>query len=102
MVHVWMLEHGVEVLVASAYGLGFFRLHFLGERCDSFTLLTTFNGQNSTHDNHNSHSATTAALTTTPQPWLPLQMLLELPEEQFYSHGRPACSSRLRQTLFSH
>lgn len=49
-----------------------------------------------------SHSATTDVLTTTPQPWLPLQMLLELPEEQFYSHGRPACSSCLRQTPFSH
>lgn len=51
---------------------------------------------------HPVYTTTTSGMTA--QPRLPLQMLLQLPEEQPYSHGVPAlCSSRLLvQPLRSH
>ena len=48
---------------------------------------------------HHGHSVTTDNPT---QPWLPLQMLVQFPEEQSDSHGCPGCCSCLTLSLFSH
>lgn len=62
---------------------------------------STFNRANAT----TTTAATSDPLTrgTTLQPSLPLQMLLQLPEEQLYSHGVPdPRSSGLGQPRLSH